>query len=92
MTKIIVKELVWDEWNKEHIKKHKVSIDEVEYVIKNILIHQRADKGRYLIIGRCGLRILSLIVNRKGAGIYYLVTARDSAKRERRKLYEKENK
>lgn len=90
MTRIVVKKLIWDERNTEHIKKHNVTVGQVENLAKNAFIHERAKLGRYLIIGRVGSRILTLIVTRKGVGIYYPVTARDSAKKERRKLYEKE--
>ena len=30
MTRIIVKELIWDSINREHIKKHNVTVTEVE--------------------------------------------------------------
>ncbi len=90
MTRIIIKELVWDEWNIEHIKKHNVVQDEVESVARNIIAHKKVKKGRYLIIGRVGSRIISVAVNRKGVGIYYPVMARDSAKKERIVVYEKE--
>ncbi|MDP2632781.1 MAG: hypothetical protein Q8P25_03600 [Candidatus Curtissbacteria bacterium] len=92
MTRIIVRELIWDKWNKEHIKRHGVTIDEVEVVARNILTHKKAKQERYLIIGRTGSRIITVIIDRKGVGIYYPVTARDAAKKERRKVYEKEKK
>ena len=90
MTRIVVKRLIWDKYNVEHIKKHNVTVEEVEYLAKNILAHKKAEKGRYLIIGRANLRIITVIINRIGAGIYYPVTARDAAKKERRRVYEKE--
>ncbi len=90
MTKIVIKKLVWDEHNVEHIKKHKVTVSEVEDLARNIAAHKKAKKGRYLIIGRVGARILSVVMNRKGLGIYYPASSRDSDKKERRILYEKE--
>ena len=92
MTRIVVRKLVWDERNIEHIKKHNVIQDEVEEIAGNIIVHKKAKQGRYLIIGRVGSRILSVVINRKGVGIYYPVTARDAAKKERRQVYEKEQK
>ncbi len=92
MTRIVVKELVWNEWNIEHIKKHNVVQNEVEGATRNATVHKKAKQGRYLIIGRVGSRILSVIVNRKRVGIYYPVTARDAARKERRQVYEKEKK
>lgn len=92
MTRILVKKLIWDKWNIEHIKKHGITVEEVENISRNIIAHKKAKQGRYLIIGRAGSRILSVIINRKGVGIYYPVTARDAAKKERRSAYEKEKK
>ena len=92
MTRIVVKKLIWDKYNVEHIKKHDVKVQEVEEVAKSTLAHKKAKKGRYLIIGRAGTRILSVVLNRKGLGIYYPVTARDADKDERRILYAKEKK
>lgn len=92
MTRIVVKELVWDKVNLEHIKKHNVAKDEVEEIADNIIVHEKAKEGRYLVIGRIGSRMLTVIVNRRGVGIYYPVTARDAAKKERKKVYEKEKK
>lgn len=76
----------------EHIKKHSVSEKEVTEVAQDIITHERTKQGRYLIIGRTGTRILTVIIDRKKTGIYYLVTARDAAKKERKKVYEKEKK
>lgn len=46
--------------------------------------------GRYAIFGRAGSRILTVIINRKGIGVYYPVTARDAAKKERQRVYKYE--
>lgn len=92
MTRIVIKKLIWDKYNVEHIKKHNVVPDEVEEIAGNIITHERTKQGRYLVTGRVGSRMLTVIINRKGTGIYYPVTARDAAKKERRKVYEKEKK
>lgn len=90
MTRIKIKTLLWDDWNTEHIKKHDVTIDEVGIAARNISWHKKAKNGRYLVGGRSGTRILSLIVRRKERTTYYVVTARDADKRERKNLYERE--
>lgn len=90
MTKIIVRELIWDSWNIEHIKKHRVSQNEVIVSIRNTAYHRRAHSGRYLSVGRSGKRIITIILRRKKSTTYYLVTARDANKKERRDVYEKE--
>jgi uncharacterized DUF497 family protein len=92
MTRVRVKELVWDKWNTGHIKKHDVTVSQVEEVAKNIIAHKRAKGGRYLIIGRVGSRILSVIITRERNNVYYPITARDAAKKERQRVYEKERK
>ena len=90
MTRIIIRQIVWDEYNKEHIKGHNVTIEEVEYVIKHFITHKKAKKGRYILIGRKETRLLSVIIERKRPAVYYVVTARDAARKERSRVYEKE--
>lgn len=92
MTRIIVKKLLWDEWNKQHIAKHKVTKEEVEKAVRKLIGHKKGNKGRYILIGRCEKRLLSIVVSRRNSGIYYVVTARDSDKKERKIVYEKEKK
>lgn len=90
MTRIVIKKLIWDEWNREHIKKHNVSVDEAEEAVNNLIAHKKGKKGRFIAIGRSGTRIISVLVGRKETGVYYVATARDSDKKERRLVYEKE--
>ena len=90
MTRIKIKKLVWDSYNVVHIEKHNVAQDEAEDIAKNMLAHKIGKKGRYIALGRSGSRLLSLVLNRKGPGVYYVVTARDSSKKERREIYDKE--
>lgn len=92
MTRIKVKELIWDSYNTEHIKKHEVSQDEIIVSIRNASYHRRAHSGRYLSVGRSGKRIITVILRRQEMSTYYPVTARDANKKERRDLYEKEEK
>ncbi len=91
MTRIIIKKLIWDKFNVEHIKKHNVVKEEGEEVAKSLIAHKIGKKGRFIAIGRSGTRLLSLVLSRKDQGVYYVVTARDSSKKERREIYEKEN-
>lgn len=90
MTRIIVKELIWDKWNRSHINKHKVIEQDAAEAGKNLIYHRRTYGQRYLVIGRSGRRLITLVLSRKGQGKYYLVTARDSDKKERKMVYEKE--
>ena len=90
MTRIVVKELIWDDLNRSHISKHDVSTEEIVEASRKLVYHKQTYGSRYLVVGRSGKRLLSLIVSRKGLGRYYLVTARDSGKNERKLAYEKE--
>lgn len=92
MTRIIVRVLIIDKYNLEHIKKHKINESEVIEAGKNIVYHRRTYKERYLATARSGSRIITLIIRREAIGRYYLITARDADKKERMKLYEKEKK
>lgn len=92
MTRVIVRSLIFDKYNLEHIKKHDVSKEEIEQAGKNFIYHRRTHTGRYLAVGRVGSRIITLVIRRLSVGIYYVVTARDASKKERKDLYEKENK
>lgn len=90
MTRIVIKELIWNEYNLEHIKKHNVTVVEAEEAVKNFITHKIGKKGRYIATGRSGSRLISVIVRRIETGIYYPVTVRDAAKEERKRVYEKE--
>lgn len=90
MTKIVLEQLVWDDWNKKHIKKHQVSVKEVEEAISRILTHRAGYSGKIILIGRSGKRILAMIVAKEQGNKYYVVTVRDADKKERRLVYEKE--
>lgn len=92
MTRIIVKYLVFDKRNLEHIKKHNITRDEIEKVGKNFTYHRKTHTERYLAVGRLELRIITLVIKRVATGAYYPITARDASKKERKYLYEKENK
>ena len=91
MTRIKVEVLIWDEQNVFHIQKHLVTKSETEIVVSNFIYHEQAHSGRYLLVGRSGKRVLSVILGRKSAKTYYVVTVRDASKKERKKLYENEN-
>lgn len=90
MTRIKIKELIWDEYNIEHIKKHGINQREVIIAVEHFVYHKQAYSGRYMLVGRVEKRILSIVVKRKKTSVYYVVTARDADKKERKRLYEKE--
>lgn len=86
---IKVKKLVWDKFNLEHIKKHGVTKEEVRLVGRNILFSIKTYNNRIRITGRVGNRLISLILNPQiDPGTYYVVSARDASKKERKVIYE----
>lgn len=83
---------MWDEFNLEHIKKHGVKRKEVEEASRRVIYHRKTYQKRFLVVGYASKRLVSFVVKRKESTIYYLVTARDAERKERRKVYEKEKK
>ena len=92
MTKIVLSQLIWDNWNKEHIKIHDVSIEEVEEAISNLLAHRMGHSGKVVLIGRSGKRLIAMVLAKEKGSTYYVVTARDADRKERKLVYEKEDK
>ena len=83
--------LIWDSWNKEHIKKHKVSVAEVEDVYKSTTVSKKSYQNRTLLIGRTNKgRLLTVILSREKQTNPYVVSSRDASSKERR-YYEKTN-
>jgi uncharacterized DUF497 family protein len=92
MTKIKIDQLIWDEFNSKHIKKHNVTKEEVQEAIQKVNAHRKGYAERIVIIGRAGKRILAILISPEGDKKYYVVTARDADKKERRLLYDNEKK
>lgn len=85
--------LVWDEWNREHIKKHDVTVDEAEDAYENEVGRSNSYGGRESIFGitKTG-RLITVVVSYEKQKEPYVVTVRVMSKKERRKhIYEKEN-
>lgn len=91
ITKIRIEQLLWDTWNTKHIGKHNVSVNDAEYVIEHVGVHKYVKMDRILFIARVDRRIISVVVAKEQGNMFYVVSARDAAKKERRRLYEKEN-
>lgn len=79
--------LIWDDFNKEHLKKHSVSVKEVEEACQNILGKFQAKNDRFLLIGKTkNDRVISMIAAVKGSTSIYIVTARDTSKNEKKHI------
>lgn len=87
---MIIKKLIWDEWNIEHIARHNVSPEEVEEVCKGKNLFNRWKNKMYRVIGQTeeGRYLTILLATRPGQN-YYPVTARDSTDREKKSFKKK---
>jgi hypothetical protein len=84
MKAILIKKLIWDEWNIEHIKKHKVKPEEVEKSLKDkFLVFISGYTKRVISLGRANERLITTVLQKQEPYTYYVVTARDMAKKER---------
>jgi len=77
--------LVWDLWNRVHIKKHSVSEKEVEEAYKHEFGRSDTYRDRQAIYGKTqkGRRITIVVSYERQAGPY-VVSARNMSKKERR--------
>lgn len=88
---IEISELMWDDRNLAHISKHSVSEIEVEEACVNQIYIDKTYADRLLLVGRTSsTRMISVVLVKMKNNQYYVVTARDSSRGERRKAYEKE--
>lgn len=79
-------ELIWDDFNVNHIARHSVQWDEVEEVIQGkVRVKKGRGERRYYIYGQTDSgRYLTIIADDKGRGTFYVVTARDMTRQEKR--------
>ena len=84
--------LVWDSWNLEHIKKHNVSKYEFEIAFKNKDLLTESYRGRVTLISKTKRgRLLTIALSFEKQKDAYIVSARDSSKKEREKYNDKTN-
>jgi hypothetical protein len=87
---IQIRRLHWDEWNVAHLARHHVTPEEAEEVCHGSFILLHGKKGRAVIVGptRRG-RLLAVVLDPEPEeeDVYYPVTARPAARKERR-LYQ----
>ena len=82
---MLIKKLIWDEWNIEHIARHNVKLEEVEQVCKGIHRLNKWKKAMYRVIGQTADgRYLTIFIAQRGKQSFYPVTARDSTLKDRR--------
>ncbi len=80
---VAVKGLVWDDWNKEHIAKHGISVEEVEEVCQGSHKVVESYKKRLLLLGKTKKgKSVAVVLSPEdrnlepyGNDIYYPITA-----------------
>lgn len=83
----MIDELRWDDWNVEHIARHHVEYWEVEEVLQNQPLFIRVRSSRLQMIGQTEAgRYLAAFADHQGYGGYYVVSARDATRSERRRF------
>ena len=86
---ISISKLIWDDWNVGHIKKHNVKVEEVEEVCKTTNIALSTYEKRLIILGETTKgKLITIILSPEDNDNFYVVTARDMSKIER-KYYDK---
>lgn len=79
-----IRQLIWDNWNVRHIKRHKVNENEVEEACRSQLKSFKTYKERLIIFGKTKKgKLLTVILSPEGAKRYYVVTARNMSRKER---------
>lgn len=79
----MVNDLIWDDWNRRHLAKHKIIIEEVEEVCHGKFKIVKSYRKRFMLLGKTknGRRLAVVLspedrnLNIYGEGIYYLVTS-----------------
>lgn len=83
-----IKNLIWDDWNEDHIAAHGVSLEEVEEICSSRgLVLRRGRAGTYAVFGQTaeGRELIVFLAPRgPHPGTFYPVTARLMNVRERR--------
>jgi uncharacterized DUF497 family protein len=79
-------QLDWDDWNREHITKHSMSISEVESVLVNDSITRPSYKNRLIVIGPSDNdRMIAVVIGPSphAENLWYVFSARPASRRER---------
>lgn len=82
--------LIWDDWNRDHIKKHNVTVAEVEEVYAYPLASFEAKNKKQGLLAKIkNGRILAIFLSFEKQKEPYVVSARDAGDKERRIVYDK---
>lgn len=89
----IIRRLIWDTWNIEHIKRHGILPHDIEWVLTNPNpkpLFQKSRAGTLAAWGKSkDKRYLLVILAKRESGTYYSVTARPMSNREKHRFLRK---
>ena len=86
--KIVIKsrQLFWNDWNREHIKKHNVTVGEIEEALVQYVQVRKGHNHRLIAFGKTKKnRLLAIVIKKTNKG-YYIFSARDANRKERKYL------
>lgn len=82
---MLIRKLIWDEWNIDHIARHNVRVEEVEQICKGSHLLNKWKNKMYRVIGQTANgRYLTIFLAPRAKHNYYPVTARDSTLRKKK--------
>lgn len=89
MSELEIRELRWDDWNRTHLARehHEVSEEEVRQVLAGpyLLLTSKTNPRRPMFIGPTARgRMLVIVLDPEGEGVYYAVSGRPAHRTERR--------
>jgi uncharacterized protein len=78
-------DLIWDDWNEDHIARHRVGSTEAIEAVDEAAFMTRGRGETYQLVGqtRAG-RYLYVVLARRIGHVYYVVSARDATRGEQR--------
>jgi len=80
------RDLLFDDWNKEHIARHGVESDEAMEAVRSAAFMTRGRGGTYQLVGQTDSgRFLSMVLAPRDHGVYCVVTAREATRDEQRR-------
>jgi len=88
---LVVRRLIWDSWNIDHIARHDVTPEEVDELCQADPLVQQGKKGRLALSGLtlAGRFLVVILDPEPEPGVYYPVTAHPASGKYRR-IYEQE--
>ena len=74
---LIIKRLIWDEWNTAHIARHHIVPEEVYEVCRDKpVVQQGTKRNRLVLLGNTSDdRLMNVVLESRGKGSYYPITA-----------------